>query len=292
MPALETAPTLALKTILFATDFSPVSNNALPFAAALARQYQSKVLLAHALPEPQEAVTEHKLSLRDERLKVEAELELAAIANSDQLRGLAHEEALLEGVAWKTLAQFIEDKRVDLTVMGTHGRGGFTDLFLGSVAEAVFRRASCPVMTIGPRVRQLDDGAIQRVLYATDLKYSQPALPYAVSIAQENNARLLFLHVLAGGGLLPVSLPEELAEQAKDEMRKLIPDGTTFLKDPEFIVEMGQAGREILATAVIHHVDLIVMGVRAGSAAAAHAPWAIAHQVVGRAPCPVLTVKS
>ena len=292
MPVLETASVLSLKNILFATDFSPVSENALPFAAALARQYQSKLLVAHVLPEPQEAVTEHRWSQRDERMRAEAGQRMSEIAAGDSLRGLQHEETLLEGESWKALAQFIADQQVDLAVLGTHGRGGFGELFLGSVAEAVFRHAACPVITVGPRARRPDEQGIQRVLYASDLKGGQHGLPYAVSIANQNNARLIFLHVLLPGGLLPVTVPEEEAEEAKQQMRNLAADSAPLNHEPQFLVEMGQAAREILATAVIHNVDLIVMGVKPGSASAAHAPWAIAHQVVGRAPCPVLTVKN
>jgi len=63
-----------------------------------------------------------------------------------------------------------------------------------------------------------------------------------------------------------------------------------YTGSPELIVEMGRPAREILATAMIDDVDLIVMGVHGGRTAS-HAPWAVAHQVVGRAPCPVLTIR-
>jgi nucleotide-binding universal stress UspA family protein len=197
------------------------------------------------------------------------------------------------GACWSALGQVIEEKNIDLVILGTHGRTGIGELLLGSVAEAVFRHSPCPVITVGPRTRLLHtvEAEIDRVLYATDLGGHYDALPYAISIAEENNAQLMMLHVLEGTAVLPYDVPDKWADEAKAQMRGLLPD--SLRNSTEFIVEMGRPSREILATALVHNADLIVMGVHADSTApVAHTPWAIAHQVVGRAPCPVLTVRS
>jgi len=67
------------------------------------------------------------------------------------------------------------------------------------VAEEIFRRAMVPVLTIGPSVRKglHSGGQFRRVLFATDFTLeAQAAAPYAISLAEENQARLLLLHVM------------------------------------------------------------------------------------------------
>jgi len=293
MASASIATQVSLKTILFATDFSDASEKAVPFTAALARKHQSKVFIAHVLPEPQPAVTRPGISERDERIRTEAANQIQDFANAALFKTVPHEEMLLEGSCWSTLEQVIEDKGIDLVILGTHGRTGLGELLLGSVAEAVFRHSPCPVITVGPHSRLLHtvEAEIDRVLYTTDLGGHYDALPYALSVAEENNAQLIMLHVLEGTAVLPYDVPDKWADEAKRQMRDLLPG--RFKDSAEFLVEMGRPAREILATSLIHNVDLIVMGVHAdGQSPAAHTPWAIAHQVVGRAPCPVMTVRT
>jgi nucleotide-binding universal stress UspA family protein len=88
---------------------------------------------------------------------------------------------------------------IDLMILGTHGRTGAMKLLLGSVAEEIFRRASVPVLTIGRSVRKgfHGGGQFRRVLFATDFTLeAQTAASYAISMAQENQAKLLLLHVM------------------------------------------------------------------------------------------------
>ncbi len=293
VPFRGTVPRLKLETILFATDFSPASENALRFAVALAHSYKSKLMIAHVIPKASEAVTEHRPSKRALRIRAEAEQRMAEFKEFEPFKGLSHEEIILQGDSWEALEKFIDTHTIDLVVLGTHGRTGLSDLLLGSVAERIFRHSDTPVVTVGPRVRfpHVDSGHIRRVLYATDLTGSQHALPYALSLTKDNKAQFAILHVLQGTAVLPYDVPEQLAEEAKVQMKDLLP--AEFEDEAEYIVEMGRPAREILATAMVHNVDIIVMGVHpAPEGTASHAPWAVAHQVVGRAPCPVLTVRS
>ncbi len=290
-PTLPTPTKLSLKTLLVATDFSPASENALRFATNLSRVYGAKLVLAHVLPPPQEAVTEHRICDHDAKLRAATRAQLAKVGDFESFAGLEHEEVILEGTPQEAVPDFIRKRDADLVILGTHGRTGLRDLLLGSVAESIFRHIDCPVITVGPRVRfpHVDSAKIEKVLLATDLQGHQHGLPYALSVARENNAKLLMLHVLEGTGVLPFDVPDRFAEAARTQMWQILAD-QGYTGTPELFVEMGRPAREILATASIHDVDLIVMGVHTGRASS-HAPWAVAHQVVGRAPCPVLTVR-
>ena len=198
MHTVEAGKRIALTNILFATDFSPCANSALPYAMSLARQFGATLLAAHVMPTLAEM-----LLMSPESWPTMAEQEdLRAQAYFKQLQmplhDVPHEVLMPRGKVGAALAQIMEERKIDLLVLGTHGREGFSKLILGSIAEEVFRRAACPVLSVGPNV-PARIGAIefQHILFATDFsENSLAALPYAVSMAEEDQAQLLLLHVV------------------------------------------------------------------------------------------------
>ena len=294
MAILDTEPRLLLKNILFATDFSPISDKAAAYAAALGHKYGSRVLVTHVLPEPQPGVAHpDQVSERDELARAEAERCLADFKTLDTFEGLSHEELLLQGNIVERLKATIEQKEIDLVVLGTHGRSGISDLIMGSIAENILRHIECPVLTVGPKVKApgAHEANIERVLFATDLAHGPHALPYAISLAEESHAELMLLHVIQGTVMFDDLVPEAWSENARKHMREMLPPDVKLTREPQFLVAVGSAAEEIVNVAIEERADIIVMGVHAGPPSASHAPWAIAHQVVGHAHCPVLTVK-
>ena len=210
--------------------------------------------MAHAIPEPQEAVTQHRISDRDKHFRDDAERKMDLLKDFALLTRVRHREVVVEGRPEEALARLVDTEHVDLLVLGTHGRTGVPDLLLGSVAEAIFRTMKCPMVTVGPRVRFVheDPARIDRVLFVTDLASTQHALPYAVFIARDNKAKLMMLHVLEGTSVLPYDVPDRWAEETKQQMRELFATGSGLEDQPEILVEMGRPAREILATALVH----------------------------------------
>lgn len=294
MPVLQTTFRLSLKTILFTTDFSPASQAALPYVQALVRWYGSKVIVAHSVPlEPALSVPMDATPLNMNLSWQEAQNKMMAFLRTDPLPGIVHETVLEEGELWDVLSDLIRRHDIDLVVLGTHGRQGLKKLVLGSAAEQIFRLASCPVLTVGPKAVQ---PAVQfenwrRILFATDFSAgSLKALPYALSMAEENNAQLMLLHTIP---LVPVQQQDDVQEGARRRLEKLMsPDAADWCK-PEFLVRFEFPGAGILKVAEERQADLIVMGVRAAASPRtwAHLPWATAYEVVCHAPCPVLTVR-
>jgi nucleotide-binding universal stress UspA family protein len=294
MPTVDTAPRLLLKNILFATDFSPVSDKASSYAVALAQKYGSKIYVTHILPEPQPGVAHpDEISRRDEQIRSEAERCLADFRSRDLFKRVSHEEILLQGDIVETLNATLPQKEIDLVVVGTHGRSGISELIMGSVAERIFRHVTCPVLTVGPRCEFAETHTIniERVLLATDLAHGAHALPYALSLAEENDAHLLMLHVIQGTVMFEDVVPDEWSDKAKKNLREMLPANLELKYEPTFLTAVGTAAEEIVNVAVDERADIIVMGVHTGRSSASHVPWAIAHQVIGNAPCPVLTVK-
>lgn len=296
MATVEPSTRISLKNILYLTDFSEPSEAALPFAAAIAREYGAMVRALHVLtPAPYVYTTPELTAAAIEGQEEGAQTEMRKVES--QLTGLPHETILERGIAvWPTLERAIKDYHIDLIVLGTHGRTGAQKFLLGSVAEEIFRRSSVPVLTIGPLVRSgVHNGAqFHRVLFATDFTpESLAAAPYAVSLAQENQARLDLLHIIREPEVTEIRGAASVAN-AMHQLHELVPKDAELWCRPEAVVQYGSPAERILEAAKERGADLIVLGVRSAAGhlgAATHLERATAHKVVAHAACPVLTVR-
>jgi nucleotide-binding universal stress UspA family protein len=281
---------VTLKSILYLTDFSEPSGVALPFAVAIARDYSAKV---HALYVLTPVIPESCV----EAIHADEELADAEMVKVDfELSAVSHDTAITEGVGvWQAVEQAIHDRSIDLIVLGTHGRTYARKLLLGSVAEEILRRSSVPVLTIGPHVQKNTsaDGAFHSVLFATDFsKPCEAAAPFAVSLAEENDAQLILLYVTPKPGTN--ELGELVIGDLTQRLKDIVPSDAKRWCRPSAILEYGDAADRILAVAAERGVDLIVLGVRDAAkhlGAATHLERATAHKVVAHARCPVLTVR-
>jgi nucleotide-binding universal stress UspA family protein len=295
MEALQTNTRISLSNILVTTDFSQVSKTALPFAAALARQYEAKIVVAHALsPEPLLSVPVDPLPLDGDPAWLNAEGKLAEFALGNAL-GVSPPQMLLErGDVWPVISDIIQKNKIDLVVTGTHGRQGLKKLVMGSEAEKIYRRATCPVLTVGPQVPPLTETnwKLKTILFPTDgSETSLKALPYALSLAEENQANLIFLQLMP---MAATKYRESDEAAAREAMRVMVPAEAEDWCKPEFVARFEFPVDGILRFAQERDVNLIVMGVRkAGNTGLPeHLPWPVASQVVAQAQCPVLTVRS
>jgi universal stress protein A len=208
---------IAISNILFATDFSDISEAALPYVTALSLRYGSMVHVAHVLPEvlllrpgaPDPAV----FGSIYEDTHSSAQEKMQQICS--RFRGFPHHSYVRHGKVCDVLSDIVQQQQIDLVVLGTHGRTGLGKLFMGSVAEEIFRQAACPVLTVGPRVpstanvrearhdRELPPVQIKfhQILCATDLKSTTMRGPaYAFSLSHEFRTKLTVLHVIENYG--------------------------------------------------------------------------------------------
>jgi nucleotide-binding universal stress UspA family protein len=300
---------VTLKNILLATDFSEASRRAVPYAAAIASRYGSKIYLVHVIPPGARMsmpIEPFPPELEDDRVK--AGREMMDFLQANPLGGIPREVVLEQGPIRDALSALIKRDDINLLILGTHGRGGLKKVFLGSVAEELFRLAPCPVLTVGPAVPAAPAGPkeIRRILFATDFgPASLHALHYAISFATESQARLTLLHVVMPVPVLDVGpywyagtnpVEQQKTEKARylGRLKDLIPPTANLPFDPEFLVDFDFTPDAIVKIAEDAKADLIVMGVNqtASARASAHLPWATAHEVVCHAKCPVLTVRS
>ena len=142
-----------IKRILHATDFSPASEPALEEAIDLAKQNDAELLVVHVI-EPVRYVAGEEFGGPELYVRLEEITDQNAQASMkkliekvDKLKAKA-KSLLLKGVAHEQIVSAAETRKADMIVIGTHGRTGFSKLFMGSVAGRVISTALCPVLTV------------------------------------------------------------------------------------------------------------------------------------------------
>src|SRR5688572_20020691 len=197
---------IEIRDILCPIDFSDYSRRALDHAIAIARWYKSTVTVLQVFsPAPVAAfgpgpvVFEPIVLTPVDRDQLLADTK--AFAETESAPGVVIEAVIREGNTAGEILEQATSMKADLLVIGTHGRSGFERLLLGSVAEKVLRKASCPVLTVptqSPAAVPAGPVLYRRILCPVDFSdASLNALKYATSMAQEADGQLTVLHVIA-----------------------------------------------------------------------------------------------
>lgn len=306
-PKLAVRPEIAFRRVLVAIDFSASSRHALRFALGIAHHYGARLDLFHVvhgsgfvLAGPEALAQAVELAGDDLR---NLERELVADHNLD---GLEHRAIVASGDICDSLHEVVRNESIDLLVLGTHGRTGLRKVVLGSVAEEMLRSIACPALSVGPHAEVAAAGSVRfdRIVYATDFAPgTTAALPYALGLAEQHDARLTIVHVLPP---VPISSSPPMMLYTANQVTawqagaradavsrmKMMVQGVALVHAPEFLALPGFPAEVILAEAALRRADLIVMGAGASTspAVASHRPWTVTHEVASQAPCPVLTV--
>ena len=298
---------LHVKRILCPTDFSGYSALALRYAVSLGRWFDAEVAVLHVLPfRGSEFPYFSTLASPDSKVRQPAEDQLAQFVEPVLHEPVTIEPKLREGEPWREIVAEATALPADLIVMGTHGRSGFEHLLLGSVAEKVLRRAECPVLTVarGPRPTAKRH-CFRRILCGLDFtENSARTLRFALSLAEEDEARVTPLHILEGlpeaSALGRKELPVpgggplrcDLEAVALERLRQAVPDESRDFCEVKERVAVGKAYHEILRVAAEEQADLIVMGAHARGPLGGRFFGSTASHVVRAASCPVLTVRA
>jgi nucleotide-binding universal stress UspA family protein len=286
---------IAFNTIMFATDFSPSSEAAFPYALSLAHCYDSKIIVAHAVPiEPVAGMTPVPPPVDLDLEWQEAKQGMLKYVDNRDFEGVRHESLVEKGYPPVVITDLIALEHIDLVVLGTHGRKGLSKLFMGSVAEQIFRKAICPVLTVGPgsQLKSRQTWKPARIMLATDFsKGSYHALPYAIALAEDNHAELILLHAAQ---LVPWEQQSDMSRYYQKRLEEMIPSDRQPSCKIEFVVRFDLPASAILTLASEKQANLIVMGVHHTPVPAidAHVPWTTACEVISDARCPVLTVRA
>jgi len=279
--------------ILCPVDFSEASAPAVQYAIALARIHHADITALHVCP-----------SDDDVRLGTE----VAALFADATTRGLRVDVIVEQGVAAREILTQAAALPADVIVMGTHGASGFEHLMLGSVAEKVVRKATCPVFTVPPQAQFDADAPFKKLVCAVDFsEWSLAALEEACAIAEESRGSVTAVHVIEwpwhetpsadvegtppaqAAALLEYRRYQEAMARAR--LETTVGEVCRDRCRVDLRVAHGKAYSEVLCAAEREHADLVVVGVHGRNPLDVFFFGSTTHQVVRRAPCPVLTLR-
>jgi len=142
---------IEIRRILVPIDFSDHAAAVLEWAAHLAEEHRSRLVLLHAYHLPVEFQQLEGAYLPPDfwsSVKMEAEQSLSRYAEDLDRRGLQVETVVREGYPAAVIVDEAASQPADLIVIGTHGLSGLKHMLLGSIAERVVQKAPCPVLTV------------------------------------------------------------------------------------------------------------------------------------------------
>lgn len=142
-----------MKKILCAIDFSEVSPMVADYAHTLAKSFGADIILLYSAPSLNQYVSFHVPPNSIETFVGEivsgAEESMATFI-SQYFSDVNVTGRVVTGHAAEEIVKCADEEKVDMIVMGTHGRKGIDRILFGSVAEKVVKSANCPVLTLRP----------------------------------------------------------------------------------------------------------------------------------------------
>ncbi len=306
--------TPVLQRILFPTDFSACAEGAYRHAAWVADRFGAELHVLHVVedasaPErdwPEAAGTGHvRVSLAD--VCEDLGLPLPPPAEDYDPYDLVEvvEAEVVGRKAPEAILDYAHDEEVDLVVIGTHGRRGWRRGVLGSVAEAVTRRAPCPVLTVRPLDAPGEgEWPPSRVLLAIDRPSTDRAAREEVPDAARWAARLAVVYrapldlvhmadpavaALAGGA-------EAAADRARVrgalvELADVLAEASGVDLPVRIHVWTGEPAAAVREAAEETRTHLVVVGTHGRSGPGRALLGSVAEDLVRTAPCPVLVAR-
>ncbi|MGD8361198.1 MAG: universal stress protein [Gemmatimonadota bacterium] len=299
---------LRIRKVLFPTDFSSCSHQALLHAVRIAQDHGAELHVMHAVVFSEDDPHDPAHHVPDPA-RIRALLEELA----EERMGALLKEGLLPDLVLKLvqrrdmsaappIVQYAEEAHIDLIVMGTHGRRGFRKWLLGSVTNEVVRFAPCSVLAVRGEGEPAPVDPIRKILLPVDFsQHGKEALEVACSLASTYGAHLELIHVLPDGlhptfytmgGTKLSEVQPGIMEKAETAMAELLQEAPVCegVSRSTNAVE-GHPGREIVRFSRNHEVDLIVIATHGLSGLEHLLLGSTTEKVMAGAECPVFVTK-
>jgi phosphomannomutase len=152
---------LSIRRVLFPTDFSDYSAQALPYALAMAEDYGAALHVLHVIPTPEwslqfETVTPILDASFFEELERSARERIEQIVPADVRQRIQVTLAIRQGTAFLEIVRYAKEEQIDLITIATHGHTGLRHALFGSVADKVVCKAPCAVLSVRPREHKFE----------------------------------------------------------------------------------------------------------------------------------------
>jgi nucleotide-binding universal stress UspA family protein len=283
---------IRIKNIMVPVDFSDASKKAVNYGLSFALESEARLILAHIGPPDAAAYDQAKKDL----------LELIPPECRERM---TFEIIVKGGNVQSELLGIVEDREVDLVVMGTHGRGYVERMLLGSVTERMLRKLHVPILTVSHldperEIHTPAPVAMQRILYATDMtEGSEEGLGFSIRLARAFDATLMVAHVIRFGEVafqgvetaaLQPDYAGEIRTRAEEELSRMVgltSDGSVPI---ETLVAEGIPYDTIEELARQHRADLIVINLQNKGRLERAVLGKTAERVIRTATVPVLSL--
>jgi nucleotide-binding universal stress UspA family protein len=274
-----TCPIGGLEKILLATDRSEHSEGAIREAIKFASKCSSRIYASMTIETNPEYETIGSNVFEKE--EGEATAYLDSIKARAVKEGVACETTLHESMdASQAIVDEAAEKKVDMIVIGRHGRKGVAKALMGEVAAKVIAHAPCKVLVV-PRVAQIE---YRNILVATDgSAHAVAALKEAIAIAKRCGSRIIALSAMRD---------ETEREEARNISNKAAETAKKEGVEAEAVTPTGRSFNAIVETAGGRGVDLIVMGTYGKTGLKKVLMGSSTEKVIGNAGCAVLVVKA
>jgi nucleotide-binding universal stress UspA family protein len=199
-----------IKTIMVPVDFSETSKKAVNYGLSLALEFDARLVLAHVIPYT---------------VRADEEARMLDLIPLDCREALNFEIVIRSGEVRQEILGIVQDKDIDLVVMGTHGRPYFERLLLGSVTERMLRKLHVPILTVShldPAKEIHTPAAVPfaRILYATDLaEGTEAGLKFSMRLAHGLDAQLTVAHIIQPTTVLQGIETAAYLPEVADEVR-------------------------------------------------------------------------
>jgi nucleotide-binding universal stress UspA family protein len=278
-----------LKKILVPTDFSEHSLGALHYAAAMAKHSDAEIVLLHVMESYAENVAlNHAINLTDTIKKAVNEKLMQIKTENMDLWGIKISMRLENGKIYKVITDVLEEEKIDLVVMGTHGSSGINTLekyILGSNAYRIIRVAECPVITVRESKEEAKFKTI--VLPLDTTKETKDKVASVVKIAKVFGATV---HVIS------VSTRWDEWRIGGDKMKAQLEEVSEEIKKAGVLVVSKVIRKEDITESVLDYAksvnaDLLVIMTSAESKLAEFTVGSSARTVISESSIPVLSIR-
>ena len=140
-----------IKNVLCPVDYSMYSEKALHYAIEFAEKYQAKLYLMHVLDIRVYDINDpdlYNINIVDKETIEKLQARLLKCVSEETKGKIPVEAIVIQGVPFTEIIKAARDYKIDMIVIGTHGRTGLSHAIMGSVAEKVVRKSPCPVLTV------------------------------------------------------------------------------------------------------------------------------------------------
>jgi nucleotide-binding universal stress UspA family protein len=281
-------PVAKMEKLLVATDGSIFSESAIREAINLARTCSSKLIAVSVVKTSHEF--EDLVPQVFEKAEKELREHLESIKSRASKEGVDCEIVIHRGEEpFQDIVNVAEKNRVDMIIIGTHGRTGLKRLMMGSVTARVIGHAPCNVLVV-PLHAKVD---CRNILIATDgSRYSDAADSEAIGIAKRCEGLLIVISVAFSDKEIILAEDDEEMLLAKDNVKKIVELAEKKGIKTEGLTVKGKPYNAILETSKQKRADLIVVGSHGRTGLDRLLMGSVTERIIGHSESAVLVVKA